>query len=118
MGNLIGLLKKPSICVRCGQPCTPGESTNPEARPFRKAQEGLCQNCVVTQFLLCDDLEAVRRGIERNGIEILKNPNIQAQFAQILKVGRSELQADTINWDTVISQWDMPFPKGYEPARK
>ena len=102
-------------CVRCGKHCVPGENKNPTARPFRKAQKGLCENCAVTQFLLCDDLEALRIGLLKNGIRTLKNPAIQNQFAKILEVGRSELQADTINWDTVIDQWDLPFPKGYKP---
>ena len=98
-------------CVRCGKMCRPAESNNPNARPFRKAKKGLCENCVVTQFLLCDDLEVLRIGLLRNGIEVLKNPNIQNQFSQILKVGRSELLAENIDWDTVIEQWDLPFPK-------
>jgi len=69
----------------------------------------------VTQFLLCDDLEALRIGLLRNGIEVLRVPEIQKQFAEILKVGRLELSADEINWDTVIDQWKLPWPKGYKP---
>ena len=102
-------------CVRCGKLCRPAESSNPGARPFRKAKKGLCANCAVTQFLLCDDLEALHMGLLRNGIEVLKNPNIQNQFTQILKVGESELLAENIDWDTVIQQWDLPFPKRYKP---
>lgn len=102
-------------CVRCGRPCKPGESTNPEARPFRRAQKGLCENCAVTQFLLCDDLEAMRMGLLRNGIEVLKTPNIQEQFGKMLEVGQSELAVEQIDWDTVIAQWDLPWPKGYKP---
>jgi len=111
----ISILK--TSCVRCGRPCKPGETKNPEARPFRKAKKGLCENCAVTQFLLCDDLETLRDGLLKNGIEVLQNPNIQEQFAKILEVGGSELSADSIEWDTVINQWDMPFPKGYEPSK-
>ena len=102
-------------CVRCGRLCQSGESGNPEARPFRRAQEGLCENCVVVQFLLCDDLEPLRIGLLRNGIEVLKNPAIQKQFAKILEVGGSELPMDRIDWDMVINQWDLPWPKGYTP---
>ena len=105
----ISLLK--TSCVRCGRHCKPGENVNPEARPFRRAQKGLCENCAVTHFLLCDDLEALREGLLRNGIEVLKVPAIQNQFAEILKVGGSELPAENINWDTVIAQWDLPWPK-------
>ena len=111
--------KKPTkiqlACVRCKRPCEPGDSQNPEARPFKRAEKGLCPNCAVTQFLLCRDLEPLRIGLLRNGIEVLRKPAIQRQFSNILKVGRSDLQADEINWDTVISQWELPWPKGYEP---
>lgn len=111
--NQLSLIQ--STCVRCGRTCQPGESKNPNARPFKRTKKGLCENCVVTQFLLCDDLESVRIGLLRNGIEVLKIPAIQKQFAEILRVGMSELPADDIDWNIVINQWNLPFPKGYEP---
>ena len=100
-------------CSRCGKPCQPGQSHNLEARPFRRAEKGLCETCVVTQFLLSDDVEPLRDGVFRNGIEVLRNPVIQKQFERILKAGRSELPAENIDWDMVIDQWELPFPKGY-----
>lgn len=103
-----------SSCIRCNQPCRPGKNINPEARPFRLAQRGLCENCVVTQFLLSDDVEPLRNGILRNGIEVLRTLAVQEQFAAILKVGDSELLAEQIDWNTVVEQWDIPFPRGYE----
>jgi len=60
-------------------------------------------------------LEALRINLLRNGIETLKMPAIQEQFSRILKAGESELPAEDINWDSVIAQWDLPFPKGYKP---
>jgi len=103
-------------CVRCGAPCQPGESiNNPTARPFKRAKKGLCANCAVTQFLLCDDMEPARLGLLKNGIEVLKNSAIQKQFTAILKVGCSDLQADEIDWNLVVRHWDLPFPRGYEP---
>ena len=113
MINQISLIQ--STCVRCGQSCQPGENKDPKARPFKLAEKGLCENCVVTQFMLCDDLEPLRLGLLRNGIEILKIPAIQKQFAEILKVGHSELSMERIDWDVVINQWGLPFPKGYKP---
>ena len=104
-----------SLCVRCGKPCLPGENENPEARPFRRAKQGLCGNCAVTQFFLCSELEPLRNGILRNGIDVLRVPAIQEQFREILMVGKSELLSDEIDWDTVISNWELPFPKGYKP---
>ena len=60
-------------------------------------------------------MEPVRMGVLRNGVEVLKNPTIQKQFAEILQAGGSELLAENIDWETVINQWDLPFPKGYKP---
>lgn len=97
-------------CIRCGRQCRPGQSQNPQARPFKRAQQGLCADCVVTEFLLSDDVEALREGILRNGIEVLRNPNIQKVFSGMLLVGKSDLQSDEINWDRVITNWDLPFP--------
>lgn len=92
-------------CIRCRLQCQPGQSQNPEARPFRIAQKGLCADCVVTEFLLSDDVEALREGILRNGIEVLKNPNIQRVFSDMLLVGKSELQADKWRrWNIVVNR--------------
>ena len=97
-------------CLRCGQSCGPGENENPEARPFRRSEKGLCADCVVTQFLI--GLEPLRKGLMENELEVLRDPVIQKQFAEILRVGRSELSADDIDWETVINQWELPFPRG------
>jgi hypothetical protein len=107
------LLLKAS-CVRCGAPCTPGENKNPKAQPFRKAQTGLCANCAVTQFLL--SIETLKDGLLKNGLGLLKKPEVQRQFAALLEVGHSELPINEINWNTVIDQWGLPFPKGYKPS--
>lgn len=111
--NQVSLLN--THCVRCGKPCRPGENKNPHARPFKRARKGLCENCAVTQFLKCRELEPLTLGLLRNGIEILKEPVIQNQFSKILEAGGSELQIEQINWDAVIEKWQMPFPKGYQP---
>ena len=95
-------------CVRCGKSCQTTKSQNPEARPFRYAHKGLCANCAVTQFLLSEKMEPIRTRLLRNGIEVLRNPAIQAQFARILATGGSELSAERIDWDVVIKNWDLP----------
>jgi len=102
-------------CVRCGRSCQGEKSHNPTARPFRKAQIGLCADCAVTSFLQCGELEALRNNLLSAGLEALKNPNIQGVFKSILLSGKSELPMDEINWDAIIENWYMPFPKGYKP---
>ena len=102
-------------CVRCGVPCQPDKPGNPKARPFRRAEKGLCADCAVTHFFMSPEMEPARRGILANGIEVLRSSNIQQQFASIMETGESELQSEEINWEKVIKQWDMPFPRGYQP---
>ena len=97
-------------CGRCGKPCKQGENKNLKAKPFRRAKEGYCPNCAVTQFLL--SIETLRDGLVKNGLELLRNPVVQKQFSQLLRIGKSELPAKEINWDIVINQWDLPFPRG------
>ena len=102
-------------CVSCGILCQPGKRGDPKARPFKGASKGLCADCAVTQLFLSADFEALRIGILKNGIEVLKEPPIQRQFAKILRTGQSDLQSEEINWDRIIAQWDLPFPRGYKP---
>ena len=102
-------------CVRCGKTCRSGKSKNTDARPFRRAKKGLCENCVVTSFLLSPELEALTINLMKVGVETLKVPAIREQFSNILEAGNSELPAENIDWDAVIGQWDLPFPKGYKP---
>jgi len=64
---------------------------------------------------LCPELEALRIGLLREGIQTLRHPTIQAQFAEILRVGGSEMNPDEIDWDNVIGQWNLPWPKKYRP---
>lgn len=95
-------------CTRCGRQCIPGKSLNPEARPFKGAMEGLCADCVVTSFLQSD--EVLQQAIVKTKKAVLLLPFAQEQFFKLMKVGRSELSSDEINWEVVVDQWDLPFP--------
>lgn len=107
-------------CLRCGRPCKHG-TPDPTKRAILKTQhEGLCPNCVVTDFLL--GIEPIRQIImgsrARGGIvpempgkgpEILRYPHIQEQIGRILS--STQLSLTEINWETVIANWDLPWPK-------
>jgi len=110
MENAIG---QATTCIRCGKPCRPGESANPKGQPFRRARKGLCANCITTHFLLI--IEPIRLGLEKNGLDILKDTRFQTQFDGLLEAGGSDLKIEEIDWGTVIDQWDLPWPKGCKP---
>ena len=95
-------------CERCGRECQGGVG-NPAARLLRKAQKGLCANCAVTAFLT--DTEPIAGILKRGNILMLLNPMVQEQFGNILISGNSDASLRDVNWDVVVSQWDLPMPK-------
>ena len=99
-------------CKRCGQLGRPSVG-NPDSRPFRKAAEGLCVNCVVTEFFkTTEPLKSMFGGIwGNNSPEVLLAPHMQQQFGNILQAGNCDVKLEEIDWQTIIDQWDLPFPK-------
>ena len=96
-------------CRRCGQLCRGSLPSNPQARPFRRALEGLCANCVVTEML--KNTEPIAGILAGSGPSSLLVPFIQEQYGEILKAGDSELKLEEINWAWVVENWDLPLPK-------
>ena len=72
-------------------------------------QNVLCVNCAVTKFL--KTIETLHYGIEKNGVNILRRPDGQQGFTDIMLTGNADAQSEEIDWDIVINQWDLPFPK-------
>ncbi len=112
-------------CQRCNKRCIGMKSQRPEARPFKHALQGLCTECIVSQFFQnADNEEGIGFALasaENFTPEGLRLPHIQEQFRRVLEVGMSELIFDEIDWDEVIANWDLPFPgknfKGYREER-
>ena len=101
-----------TTCKRCAQLGRPGVG-NPESRPFRRAVEGLCVNCAMTDFFkTTEPIRSFFNGIFGNlGPEILLSPAIQEQVGRILEAGNCDANLEEIDWPTVVRQWDLPFPK-------
>lgn len=99
-------------CGRCGRACQGADPARDDARPFKRATQGLCTECVVAAFFKDDDPNrgigfALPHDFDPEGFRL---PHIQAQFRRVLDVGHSELSFDDINWDVVISNWALPLP--------
>jgi hypothetical protein len=113
-------------CLRCGRPCRFG-TPDPNARALRhSAMPGLCPNCAVTRFLL--DIEPIRETIEGtparggivpalpgNGPQILLLPHVRAMWRPLLAY--TQTRPEEIDWETVVSQWDLPWPKMKRKSR-
>ena len=96
-------------CQRCGDRCQ-ASPANPssDARPFRRAAKGNCAACAVCLFFQGDVDHGIGHALPPNfDPEGLKLPHMQAQFARVLAVGRSDLGMDEINWDAVIRKWNI-----------
>ena len=112
-------------CLRCRRPCRHG-TPDPTKRAILKTQgDGLCPNCVVTHFLL--GIAPIRETImghpARGGIvpavpgkgpAVLRLPHIQAQLGRILAF--TQLSLGEVDWEVVIANWDLPWPKGKQPS--
>jgi hypothetical protein len=99
-------------CERCGVPCRVAAHSNPDARPLRHSTkpEGFCVNCGVTAFF--QHTEPLPELIATSGgPECLRLDHIREQFEQILRVGMADAKADEIDWEKVIADWSLPFPK-------
>jgi hypothetical protein len=96
-----------ATCKRCGFGPLQAADGNPDARLLRHAREGLCASCAITQVIKATPMVL---GIERNGVEILRDPRVQAQFARLLDVGRADASPDEIDWERVITNWELPDP--------
>ena len=101
-------------CRRCGRAAR-GRVGNPEARPFRRALEGECTECSIVVFLQKMSNMHVG-GLLPPGAtwaKALRLPHIQKQIGALLRVGMSEMTLKDIDWDRVISLWDIkPHAEG------
>lgn len=98
-------------CDRCHVRLQIGPKGNADARPLRRSQvpEGVCINCATTLFL--KTTEPAGMLLEQGGPEMLRMEHIREQFGRILQAGNADAKLDEIDWDVVISNWDLPIKK-------
>lgn len=103
-------------CVRCQKMCRIAGPSNPDARLLKyatatevKQDGGLCADCATTQFLR--GIETIMYGLENNGVKILLDPRVQKQFGELMAVGKADADPAEVNWQRVVENWDLPFPK-------
>lgn len=103
------LFPTPVTCPRCGKLCKLGVSNKVDARPFRTADQASpdmrCAECIVVEFF--KNHEFLMRGIEKHGIQMLRDERVQAQFTKVMQAGNSDLSGDKINWNRVVDVWEI-----------
>ena len=99
-------------CQRCGKPCQSGVG-NPDSRPFRRSSQGLCLNCAITEFFkTTEPLASMFGGIlGSNNPEVLLAPHMQKQVGHIMEAGHCDAKLEEVDWQIVVNQWELPFPK-------
>ena len=109
-------------CIRCGILCRVATRQNPHAQVFVRGDKRtgrFCTECLVVDFFKNFDLGPVSAlGSDfMNALdpEMLRAPHLQQQFFRILKAAQetygAELGFDEIDWERVIVNWHLPFPK-------
>lgn len=97
-------------CLRCGAKCKIEPIPGSKARLLKRGnKEGLCLSCAVHDWLRNTyPINMLLAGMQNPQNLLL--PDIQEQFAGILKVGFSDAKPDEIDWQQIVDNWDLPFP--------
>jgi len=54
--------------------------------------------------------------LAESGLKILLYPWVREQFAAIMRAGSADAEADEINWNLIVENWDLPFPNKMKPS--
>ena len=113
--RLSDILGNTAPCARCGALCrVTGKKPTEEARIARYATQetinngtAMCIACVLSDWLQSGPLA------EMITIEKLRDPRVQQRTIDLYndKHGHNDGNATEINWDALIANWDLPFPK-------
>ena len=95
-----------TACERCGR-AAQGGSGNPDARMLRRAKSGVCVDCGVVLFLQCLSNMHVPGSVDAALPHALRLPHVREQFVRVMAAGGADANPDEINWDRVISLWDI-----------
>src|SRR5262245_33724497 len=96
-------------CGRCHVPLRVGGPGKADARVHRLAKDakGLCVNCATHDFLR--STYPVNMLLDQSGPQGLMHPQIQEQFAAIMRTGGSDASPDEISWETIVRNWELPW---------
>jgi len=95
-------------CKRCGLPCRLSGQPGEKAKMLRFAQgPGLCVNCAVHDWLR--NTYPVNLIFTTLSPDALRLEHIQQQFAGIMRAGFADASPDEIDWEAIITNWDLPF---------
>lgn len=96
-------------CERCEAPCRIAGPANPDAKMLWRSKEpkGFCVNCAVHDWLR--NTYPVNLIFTTLSPDALRLEHIQQQFTGIMQVALADAQPDEIDWEAIITNWDLPF---------
>lgn len=105
-------------CERCGVKCRVGAIEPSKAKMLRRSTKpkGFCNNCSVTEFLANTYPPNMIIEESPHGAAILLFPQIQEQFAAIMKAGNADMNPEEINWQLVVDNWNLPLKVKASPT--
>ena len=109
--------QKKTNCLRCGRVCVTSAPDPAALALVRSATVGLCVDCAVTSFMLGIEVIADLINGSRNqaglGPEALRSASLRECWKSLLAL--TQVRPEEIDWERVIAQWALPWPKGHEP---
>ena len=102
-------------CVRCNLSMRIRVRVgNPDAVLMRYSETGvgLCASCAAALFL--HSHKHIKKTIDEKPTLLVWKP-MQEKFASMMQAGNADAKPEEINWQHVMENWSLPFPK---PPRK
>jgi hypothetical protein len=102
-------------CPRCHRTCV---AAQPYVRldyalwVLEGAPSGLCAECAAHWWLF--SVDGLRWSF-RDGPGVLSYRTVQSELSRVLALMHPQLAA--VDWDRLLSQWELPWPKGWELPR-
>jgi len=99
----------PLYCQRCELPVRIEPKPGSKARLLKRAKtgNGLCVHCAVHDWLR--NTYPVNLLLAESGPKALLVPDLQEQFAGLMRQGNADAVPDEINWARIVEFWNLPF---------
>jgi len=96
-------------CERCGAKCKVNPKPGSNAKMLKRGSQakGFCINCAVHDWLR--NTYPANLLLATLSPDVFRLEHIQQQFIGIMRAGNADANPDEINWEAVITNWDLPF---------
>ena len=79
-----------------------------------KTSDGYCVDCAVHDWLR--NTYPINIQLAESGPSPLVHAHVRRQVEEIMRVGNADASPDEIDWDRIIANWELPFPRPVKPT--